>query len=194
MADYVVLVNGLPGAGKSTLAAQLAPALGVPLIAKDAIKEALAEALPDVPTGALGPMAAETMWTVAAGVSGGALLESWWFRPRDHGFAAAGLQRSGAATVVEIWCDVPPETALTRFRGRRRHGMHRDDHHATHSWAAWAAQAGPLGLGAVIPVRTDRDVDLPRLARLVAGQLAPSRHAGSATRPPAPLPNAAGRR
>ena len=40
-----VLVGGVPGSGKTTLARQLAPLLGVPLIAKDAIKEALMAAL-----------------------------------------------------------------------------------------------------------------------------------------------------
>ena len=40
-----VLVGGVPGSGKTTLARQLAPLLGMPLIAKDAIKEALMTAL-----------------------------------------------------------------------------------------------------------------------------------------------------
>ena len=40
-----VLVTGWPGSGKSTLAAALAPELGLPLLAKDEIKEALMDAL-----------------------------------------------------------------------------------------------------------------------------------------------------
>ncbi|MDQ1534024.1 MAG: hypothetical protein QOF28_1785, partial [Actinomycetota bacterium] len=36
-----VVITGLPAAGKTTLAVPLAEALGVPLISKDAIKEAL---------------------------------------------------------------------------------------------------------------------------------------------------------
>src|SRR5262249_62157936 len=40
-----VLVAGWPGSGKSTLAAALAPELGLPLLAKDEIKEALMDAL-----------------------------------------------------------------------------------------------------------------------------------------------------
>jgi predicted kinase len=196
VADYVVLVNGLPGAGKSTLAAELAPVLGLPLIAKDAIKEALAGALPGVPPGALGRAAAETMWELAAGMDGGVLLESWWFRPRDRGFAAAGLQRSGAAAVVEIWCDIPPEAALARFRARRRHEVYEDEHHAHHSWPAWAAQGQPLAIGQVVAVRTDQDVDVPALVRQVEAALAHrpapvTRFYGVAARPRSPLPNAA---
>lgn len=41
----LVLVSGVPGTGKSTIAAPLAAALGLPLIAKDLIKEALADTL-----------------------------------------------------------------------------------------------------------------------------------------------------
>ena len=39
--DFVIVVNGVPGAGKTTLARPLARALRVPLLAKDAIKEAV---------------------------------------------------------------------------------------------------------------------------------------------------------
>ena len=40
-----VVVNGPPGSGKTTISADLAERLGLPLFAKDAIKEALADHL-----------------------------------------------------------------------------------------------------------------------------------------------------
>ncbi|MFI6604780.1 AAA family ATPase [Nonomuraea sp. NPDC050536] len=42
MADLLVLVNGLPGAGKSTLGRPLATQLNARFLSKDAVKEALA--------------------------------------------------------------------------------------------------------------------------------------------------------
>src|SRR2546423_2291362 len=70
LGSQVVLVTGAPGAGKSTVAAPLASALGFPLLAKDTIKEALFDALGDgVPTleesRRLGAAAFEVMWAVA---------------------------------------------------------------------------------------------------------------------------------
>jgi predicted kinase len=46
MAGALVLVNGLPDSGKTTLASGLAAPLGAVLLSKDAVKEALAELLP----------------------------------------------------------------------------------------------------------------------------------------------------
>lgn len=42
---WAVIVNGPPGSGKSTLAGPLAERLGVPLLAKDAVKETLLDTL-----------------------------------------------------------------------------------------------------------------------------------------------------
>src|SRR6185295_8584245 len=63
-----VLVSGLPGSGKTTIAAPLATALDLPLLARDSIKESLWDAL-----GAgdlawsrrLGAASAETFWRLA---------------------------------------------------------------------------------------------------------------------------------
>ncbi len=163
--DRLVLVNGLPGAGKTTLAEALAAEMSVPVVAKDALKEMLADAYPAVPVASFGPLAMETAWRLVGEMPGTVILESWWFRPRDLGFVKAGLERCCAAMVVEIWCDVPVSLARRRYEARVRHAVHRD----SGSWAEWAAQAGPLDVGLTLRVPTDRPVDVPALA---AGVLA----------------------
>ena len=57
MLEFVVVVNGVPGAGKTTLAAPLAEALDLPLVGKDALKEALFDSVNGrISRQALGPI------------------------------------------------------------------------------------------------------------------------------------------
>src|SRR3954447_10879061 len=119
MADYLVLVNGLPGSGKTTLANQLASAMDVPVICKDVLKEAMAAALPGIPTTAFGAVASKAMWDLAAATPGLVILESWWFKPRDLGYVQDGLRRCVSRATVEIWCDAPASLAQERYRNRR---------------------------------------------------------------------------
>ncbi|WP_285686628.1 AAA family ATPase [Actinoplanes sp. NBRC 103695] len=154
MANRVLLVNGLPGAGKTTLSRQLAPLLGMPLFSKDALKESL---------GIPGRAAAEMLWDLAAATPGEVMLESWWFRPRDLDFASAGLRQSGAGSVLEIWCRVRPEVARERFVRRQRPPLYEDAQRLADSWDRWAAEATPLGVGQTIEVDTETPVDLDAL-------------------------------
>jgi predicted kinase len=170
MARDVVMVNGLPGSGKSSLAPRLAAALGAACLTKDRIKEALADAVvTEVP--GLGAVAMDTVWTVAAAISGMVVVDSWWSRHRDLEHARAGLARSGAKAHVEIWCDVPAELARARYVARKRHTVHSDAEKLATEWAGWAATAEPLALGPVIRVDTARTVDIPALGEEVRAAL-----------------------
>ena len=97
MASALVMVNGLPGSGKTTLAVAEAGWMNAQLLSKDAVKEALAADLED-PTivTSLGAIAMEAVWALAAALPGTVLIESWWFRPRDISFAQAGLHLARA--------------------------------------------------------------------------------------------------
>ncbi|WP_020573499.1 AAA family ATPase [Actinopolymorpha alba] len=175
MADsrLVVLVNGLPAAGKSTLAPPLSRALGLPLFSKDVIKETHADCLgSDSPddrpqrawNAALGRAASETMWSLLRFAPCGAVLESSW-RADVRKFVVAGLARAGVDRIVEVWCDVPAEVARERFIARwpSSHPIHgtlisEDEHDQM------VGHAEPLELGPVRRVDTTGPVDVEALA------------------------------
>ncbi len=168
----VVLVNGRPAAGKSTLAPPLAEALGLPLFSKDVIKEAHADVFGAEPPDdrpqrdwnrLFGQAASETMWALLRYAYGGAVLESTW--PADYRqLAVDGLARAGVDRFVEVYCDVPPELARRRDHDRRptRHPVHgarlTDDERI-----GMEVNAEPLALGPVIRVDTTVPVDLAAL-------------------------------
>lgn len=177
MADtrhLVVLVNGLPAAGKSTLAPALARALGLPMFGKDVIKETHADVLgsdpPDARTqrqwnAALGRAASETMWALLGCAASGAVLESSW-RSDVRDLVAAGLDRAGVRHAVEVWCDVPADVAWTRYvaRSTYSHPIHGALMDRRDEWDRMVACAEPLALGPVRRVDTTRPVDVPGLA------------------------------
>jgi hypothetical protein len=136
--------------------------LHLPLIAKDAIKEALMDALGAPETversREIGRAAVQAMFAVA-NTSCGAVLESNFDRyVFPYLIALPG-------SVVEVRCCCSRELALLRYRDRstERHPGHLDcDRTESELWNDELLQ--PLGIGPLIEIDTTAPVDIESLA------------------------------
>jgi hypothetical protein len=106
VATAAILLNGIPSPAKSTLGVTLATLLGCPLLATEAVSASLAELTgPTVAPTALYGVAMDAVWSLATEVRDGVVIDAAWFGDKDGESARAGIQRSGATRVVELWCD-----------------------------------------------------------------------------------------
>ncbi len=166
-ADAVV-VTGVPGAGKSTLARALAEGLGAPFLSLDAIKEELYERDIDRGAGYRLRRSAEIELGRCLSAAEGVVVVDIWVAPgRDTG-RVAELLTANASSTVEVLCRVPAEVAVARYLRRFRGGPHRPaDQDTLRRIRAAVAVLTPLGAGRCIEVDTSGTVDIDQvLARL----------------------------
>jgi predicted kinase len=169
-----VVVTGVAGAGKSTLARALAQELGVVLLSKDRLKEAMHEASPVEGTDQslrLSAAAMHVLYETAAHSRAGTVLDANW-RPEVD----CGRLGQLSLPLVQLFCDVAPRTAQQRLIERvasgQRHRVHRDamDPDVLQRMVRDAGEPGqPLPLGGPVVVRVDTSsvVDVPLVAARV---------------------------
>jgi len=124
----LVLVGGLPGTGKSTIAEALSGRYGWPVVRADLIRAQLA-APASRPTGWQGRNGARPEWPGATystlldraaellSLGQSVLLDATWTEPM-HRAAAARLARRSAADLIVLQCHATADLALTRIASR----------------------------------------------------------------------------
>jgi cytidylate kinase len=166
-APVFVIVSGPPASGKSTLAPTVASALGLPLIAKDTIKDALMSVLNVADVDAsrqLGRASVNAMLAVAAQSPIGAVIESNFHRS----IAVAELEAL-PGNVIELFCRCRADVAWDRYRSRARtrHAGH-FDHDRTRD-ELWNEEVAEPVAGAwpLLEVDTNTPVDVAAVVQFV---------------------------
>lgn len=163
----LVVVQGPPAAGKTTVAREIAARLRLPLLAKDTVKEALFDGLgvgdlewsQRLGIGTYLALLAVAEESVAAGAS--LVVEANFVR---GGEVEARLARL-PAHFVQVYCTAPVEVLLARYATRERHPGHVDTQRIEALREAVATgRHDPLALpGETIRLDTSRPVDLARV-------------------------------
>jgi cytidylate kinase len=167
-----IVVSGLPGSGKTTVGRRLAQALGLPMLDKDDILEALFDGLGvgDAEWRNRLSRAADEVLRRLADQTAGAVLASFWRHPQVTGESGTptGWLSSLSGKIVEVHCACSPEIAAERFSVRKRHDGHLDrDKRSDDLLASFVelAARGPLGLGYLVSVDTGQAIDFDGILR-----------------------------
>jgi predicted kinase len=160
----LVLVGGLPGTGKSTLAAALADRVGAVLLSSDRLRKDQAGLDPAEPVaadyraGLYAPAATDRVYSALLERAEAALrrgehvvLDASWTDAAHRQWASELAERSHT-NLLPLRCDVPRQVALNRIR--HRHPGPSDATPAIYTAMATAADAWPQA----ITVRTDEGV------------------------------------
>jgi adenylate kinase family enzyme len=175
----LVVVTGVPGAGKSTLGWALADRLRVPLVSLDQIKEELAEGAEDTPRDWLRYDAEAELVRRVEAAAGEAVVDIW-VAPRRDTERVRALLKPWWDRVVEVRCQVPADVAVARYAARDRSWPPHLPADADTLARIREAAARPEALGAprTVVVDTTGSVDLGDVVTAVRRETGPGRRRG----------------
>lgn len=175
--NLTIVVSGLPGSGKTTVARQLAPLLDLAVLDKDDFLESLfREATEDnreIDSALRYELSrrADDMLIEESKTTERAAVASFWRRPELSETAGTPFEwLRELPNVVEVYCRCDPDTAARRFIGRSRHPAHGDESKSVDQLLQQFTQLdglGPLGVSRLVEVDTTGAVDAGRLVTMI---------------------------
>lgn len=158
----LVMVNGVPASGKSSVARALADQTGWPILTLDTIKTPFLDVLPPGDRAfnrTLGRASYAAIFDLIHDApAGSSFIIDAWFGFQPLAVLEDGLARAGVTDLAEIWCHAPPKVIGQRYADRlhTRHPGHPGASYVP-ELIALAEAARPTGLAP----RLDIDTTLP---------------------------------
>jgi hypothetical protein len=165
-----VVVSGIPGSGKTSLARALSPAIQLRVVDKDDFLEALfsARGTGDAQWRRALSRESDDLFKRDVLSSSGAIASSFWHQagmPTDSGTPTEWL-RDLPGSVIHLRCTCPTHVAAQRFLQRTRHSGHLDhdrDPSAILTELEWLSQLPPINIEPRIDVDTTSVPDVNQL-------------------------------
>ena len=160
----VVLVNGVPASGKSTIARLLSEHFTLPLLTIDGIKEPFMAQFEEIDrpfNRRLGSAAYEVIWSIVADSPTQCvfIVDAWFgFQPKEA--LERYLEQAGVTRVLEVWNHIPGPLAAERYA--QRLGVRRPGHPGEEylpELVKLADSAEPMSLGPVFTVDHRQPID-----------------------------------
>ena len=164
----VVMVNGVPASGKSSVADAVSVATGWPVLRLDTIKDPFLHELAPVDrlfNRRLGRASYAAIFDILRNAPPGttAIIDAWFgFQPAE--VLTEGLARAGITETAELWCHAPPEVTGARYAARigvRPAGHPGADY--VPELITLATRAQPMAIGPLRRIDTTAPLDLQPL-------------------------------
>jgi predicted kinase len=132
---HLVIITGLPGTGKTTLARELAIRRRLPLISKDTIKEPLLDMLDCEPSRVLSDISFAVLFALCRDMLflGSSLILEGNFRAGEHEEPLLAALPAERPNIVQVLCQLDEgerrEVLLRRRNDPGRHAGHNDAQH-----------------------------------------------------------------
>lgn len=171
----LIIINGIPGTGKTTLAKQLSAKLGIPHICGDDIKELLFDKLGEVDiewSRELGDITTDMLFDLVSGLlaRGRSIIVEGAF-VRDATLLRLTTLLTPSVAYVEIYCKTDAAVRRERFskraRSGERHPGHFDTHYEDMIDDEMLVRHAPIAAGPVIEVDTTQHLAEDKVDELI---------------------------